>query len=86
MKIKPLFSQILIKPIEHKSILLSDQRTLLEYGEVLDVGDDCRKVKVGDKIAFTIWGLNSIEIDGEKYYFVLESPDFLLGIVNESLE
>lgn len=85
-KIKPFGNNILVKPIEKKQILVSDNRTLCEYGEVLGVGSEVKEVKEGDKIGFVIWGLNSLEVDGQKHYFVREDSDFILGTFNESME
>lgn len=79
MKITPFGDQILIKPTEKKQILVSDTGSLCEYGEVIAVGDEVQKVKVGDTIGFLIWGLNSLEIENEKHFFVPESGGFILG-------
>ena len=77
---KPFGNNIWVKPIEKEQVLVSDRRTLCEYGEVMGVGKDVQEVKVGDIIAFTIWGLNSIDIDEKtRYYIVQENPDFLLA-------
>lgn len=75
----PLFNQIMIEPIVKEQVLIADKKTLCEYGKVISIGEDVHKIKVGDVIAFTIWGLNSIEIDDKKYHFVQENEDFLLG-------
>ena len=80
MKIKPLFNQLLIKPIVQKQVLVSPEPSLLMYGEVLDAGPDC-KVKKGETVCYTLWGLNHIEIDGQKHYFVPEQREFLLAII-----
>lgn len=79
--LEPLFNQILIKPNEHKTILVSDSKSLDENGEVIAIGPDVKQIKVGDRIAFLIWGLNSTEIDGEKFYLVPEESSFILGRV-----
>ncbi len=86
-KFEPLFNQILVRPIVEETTVLTDKRTLCEYGEVLAIGEDCKRVKVGDMVAFTIWGLNSVHIDDEQHYLVQENPDFLLGkVTNAELE
>ena len=86
MIIKPLFNQILIKPIEQKTLILAEKKTLCEYGEVLAIGDEVKQIKVGDKIGFLIWGLNALDIGGVMHYFVREDGDFILGTVHEDLE
>jgi co-chaperonin GroES (HSP10) len=87
MTIKPLFNQLLIKPIEQKTLILAEKKTLCEYGEVLAIGNEVKHIKVGDKVGFVLWGLNALDIDGTKHYFVREDADFLLGVIkDEGLE
>ena len=83
MKIIPYGNNILVKPIEKKQVLVSQSKTLCEYGEVVAIGSDVQFVKVGDVIGYTIWGLNSLEIDNEKHYFVQEQSEFILGKLEE---
>lgn len=82
MNIKPLFNQILVQPEEQKTILKAETSFLM-YGTVLAIGDQCTQVKVGDTVCYTLWGLNHIEIDGTKHYFVPELPEFLLAILEK---
>lgn len=86
MTIKPFGDNILVKPIEQKTLLVAEKQTLCEYGEVLDVGSEVKHIKKGDKIGFVLYGLNSLEIDGVMHYFVKEDDDFVLGTINESVE
>lgn len=81
MKINPFGFNILIKPIEKKQILVSDQPSLCEYGEVIAVGNKVTEIKVGDTIGYTVFGINSLEIDGTKHYFVPETSEFILGTI-----
>lgn len=83
-KITPFGNNILVKPTEKKQILVSDQGSLCEYGEVMAIGDDVQKIKVGDTIGYTIFGINSLEIDGKKHYFVPETAEFILGKIEMS--
>jgi co-chaperonin GroES (HSP10) len=76
---KPFGNQILIQPDKKEQVLVSDQGTLCEYGEVLAIGEDVKRIKVGDKIIFTIWGVNAVEIGNEKYHFIPEDNNFILG-------
>lgn len=84
--IKPFGSQILVKPVEQKTLILSEKKTLCEYGEVLAVGKEVKEIKVGDRIGYVLWGLNFLDIDGVKHYFVREDEDYILGIIDESVE
>lgn len=79
--IKPFGKNILIKPEEKKSILSADQGTLCEYGEVLAVGDEVERIKVGQKVGFLVWGINKLVVEEETFYFLPESSDFILGFI-----
>lgn len=79
MKITPFGNQILVEPVENKQLLGS---SLCEYGKVIAIGQDVERVKVGDTIGYLVWGINHLEIDGKKHYFVLESSNFVLGTLD----
>ncbi len=79
--IKPFGSRILIKPQEQKGVLQSG--SLCEYGEVLAVGPDVIHVHAGDVIGFLVFGVEHLEIDGEKHYFVDEKSEFILGFITD---
>lgn len=78
----PFGNQILVEPIQHKQPL--GQSPKCEYGTAVAVGDEVMKVKKGDIIAFTKWGVNELIIqdgtpEGKKYYFVPEDSRFVLA-------
>jgi len=81
--IKPFGNNILVSPIEKKQVLVNEQAPLCEYGKVDAVGDDVQFIKVGDIIGFTIWGVNSLQVEDEKYYFIPEDARFVLGVLGE---
>lgn len=78
MTIKPFGNRILVKPVERQQVLVSDDGTLSEYGEVVAIGADVKHIKVGDKIGFSVFGIEKLVIDDAKHYFIEESPEFLL--------
>lgn len=78
--IKPFGNQILVEP-EKQNTVIAGYNSLFNYGQVISIGDEVKKIKVGDKIGFIVWGLNDIEIDEKKYYFVPEDDKFILGII-----
>lgn len=80
----PFGDQILVKPIEKKTVLVSDEGMLSEYGEVVAVGDDVKKIKIGDKIGFSVFGIEKLMIEEQKYYFIRESPEFLLCVIDDA--
>lgn len=83
MKLKPLGNQILVSPQKDDGILAQEQQFFLNYGTVEAIGPDVKTVQVGDMIAFTIWGLNHIDLDGVRYHLLPDNPDFLLGTIHE---
>ncbi len=84
MKIIPYGDRLLIKPIERKTVLVSDDGTLNEYGEVVAVGDACSgKIKVGDRVGFSVFGVEKLVIDEEKFYFIQQNSEFLLCTIED---
>lgn len=81
--ITPFGNQILVKPIEKQQVLVSDDGTLSEYGVVEAVGSEVQEIKIGDKIGFSVFGIEKLIIDEQKYYFIRESPEFLLCTIND---
>lgn len=78
----PFGINLLIKPLEKKQAIISDTETFTDCGEVLAVGEDVVGVKVGDIIAFLFWGSQSVsDAQGNKYYFVPCSDEFILGVL-----
>lgn len=78
MNIQPFGRRIYIKPEEQKTVIQSPDQKLIARGEVVAVGDLC-KTSVGDHLLFTTWGVDKVEIDGESYYFLIESDEFILA-------
>lgn len=83
MEIKPFGKNILVSPIAKKQVLVNENKSLCEYGLVSAVGSNVKNVSVGDKIGFTIWGLNKLAVEGTDYYFVPEDDRFILGVIKE---
>lgn len=95
MNIKPLSNHILIEPIEPKEktesgILLPEtaEKRRSEQGKVIAVGPGKRTssgkvipmtIKPGDRVLFTKYGPNEIEVDGKEYLIAAE--DDILAII-----
>lgn len=79
MNIIPFGKRILIKPVEKQQVLVSDDGTLNEYGEVIAIGDEVQKIEVGDKVGFSVFGVEKLIIEEERFYFIREDDEFLLG-------
>lgn len=95
MQIKPLADNVLIEPITadektKSGIFLpeSAQKERPEQGTVIAVGSGKRtnsgkiiemEVKVGNKVLFTKYGPNEIEVDGKEY--LIAKQDDILAIL-----
>lgn len=92
--IKPLFDQVLIKPLDEvtklpSGIVLPDTaKEKPQVGQVMAVGtggisDDGKKtpivVKVGQKVVYKKWGGNEIKVEGKEWLLV-EQKDILAVI------
>lgn len=91
-KIQPLFSYVLIKPVQAETttasgIVIPDtaQEKQSQMGEVLAIGpgfasEDGREskiiLKVGDKVVYKKWGGNEIKVDGVEY-MLMEQKDIM---------
>lgn len=83
MKISPFGNRILIKPVVQKQILVQDDGTLNEYGEVIAIGPNVKTIKVGQKVGFSVFGVEKLMIDEEKHYFLQEDAEFLLAVIED---
>ncbi len=83
MTIKPFGNRILVKPVERAQVLVGDEGTLNEYGEVVAIGKDVKEINVGDKVGFSVFGVEKLIIDDSKYYFLQEDPEFLLATIKD---
>lgn len=90
-KIKPLFGNVLVKPLEAEEktasgILLPDTaKEKPQMGQIMAVGDgeitaDGKKVsmvvKVGQKVMYKKWGGNEVKVGSEEWLLV-EQKDIL---------
>lgn len=93
--IKPLFDNVLIRPVEAEEktasgILLPDSaKEKPQVGVVMAIGEGKISpkgdkhpmvVKVGDKVMYKKWGGNEIKVQGEEWTLV--SQEDILAIVN----
>jgi len=77
---KPYGNNILISPMS-KNKIIGDTSKYYLYGKVLDVGEDVKKIKIGDVIGYTQWGINKIVMDDKsEHFFIQDNPDFILGL------
>lgn len=97
MKIEPLYDKVVIKPLDEEEttasgIVLPDtiDKEKPMQGEVIAVGTGKRldngqmapvSVRVGDRVLFTKYGPEEVEIDNEEYLVIEE--DKILAIVRD---
>lgn len=81
MIIKPLFNNILIKPLEAETttaggIILPDSAVEKpQTGEVMAIGDT-DKLKVGNKVLYKKWGGSIVKVEREEW-MLIEDKDIL---------
>jgi len=76
----PFGKNILVKP-ELKGKIVGEKAIYCLYGEVLAIGEEVTKVKKGDTIGWTLFGIEEIvEKDGSKIFLIQENDDFILAI------
>lgn len=83
MTIKPFGNRILIRPVSKAQVLMSETGELSEYGEVIAVGDKVAQIQVGQTVGFSVFGVEKLVIDEEKFYFLQEDADFLLAVIED---
>jgi len=94
MAIKPLFDNVLIKPLEAETktpsgIILPDSaKEKPQMGEIMAIGDGHvdpkgnkrqMSVKVGQKVMYKKWGGNEVKVEGQEWVIV-EEKDILAVI------
>lgn len=78
----PFGKNILIKKIEVKRVIKSDQAAFTDIGEVLVVGDGASGIKVGDKIGYLYYGCSTIQGEnGETYDLIPCTDEFIMCIL-----
>jgi chaperonin GroES len=94
LKIKPLFDNVLVKPLQAEEktksgiYLPETAKEKPQIGEIMAVGDGGTDekgnkipmiVKVGMKVMYTKWGGNEVKVENEEWKLVKQSD--LLAIV-----
>lgn len=80
MKFIPFPGQIEVAPRERSAIILSEDKTFVESGEVVAVGDGVTFFKVGDIAYFDAWVCRkATDPDRVDHYVVNVSAEGILG-------
>ncbi len=68
-----------MRPEQKESVIKTPDSNLVERATVLSIGDEVKTVKVGDRLLFTSFGVDSVDVDGERHYFLIEDDAFILA-------
>ncbi len=82
---KPFGRRIQVSPEQSKGIIKTAETNIVEKAKVIAIGGDVGRIQVGDTILFTSFGVDSIDIGQERYYFLLEDDDFILATYVEEV-
>jgi len=82
--IEPFGRRIYILPDEEIGIIQSGESRKIVQGRVVEVGDKVEKIRPGDTVIFTAWGVDEITIKGVTHYFLLETDEFILARIKLS--
>lgn len=61
-------------------MLLQTDNSLIQKGKVIGAGPEA-VCKVGDIIVFNSWGLDAIEINDIKHYYIVDTDEYVLEVV-----
>jgi len=73
--LQPLDKRIIVKPIippKKESIIIVKDESPQSF-QVVAIGDDVKKVNIGDKILIASFSTSEVTYEGEKYIIVNES-------------
>lgn len=84
--LKPYGRRIHVRPEAAKTLIQSNEANLIEKAVVIAVGTSVFNIRVGDIVLFTSFGVDSIDIDGERNYFLLDDDAFILAIERDVAE
>lgn len=81
----PLFDKVLIEIESAKDevsssglILIKKEDEKLEKATVIEVGEDCVKLKKGDIILFKSYSIDTIKLKDKEYSFIKEEEAFAI--------
>ena len=81
--LKPFGRRIQVKPEKSSSVIETADTNLVERAVVVAIGDKVETIREGMTVVFTSFGVDSIDLDGERHYFILEEDAFILAYSHE---
>ncbi len=82
--LKPFGKRILVRPEKQSTVIQTADSNLVERATVIAVGDGALFIEPGQTLLFTSFGVDSIDIDGERQYFLLEDDAFILATQHDN--
>lgn len=85
MKLEPFGDRIVALPAEEPTvgglILAQGSKERPVVSVVIALGEDVKKIKVGDRVCYTRYAPNEVELD-KKTYIILKEEDILARILS----
>lgn len=77
----PFTGQVEISLLQKGNVIVGEEKSLLEAGEVIAVGEGVTFLKVGDIVHFEAFGCSKTtkDIDGVEHYVVLVNENVIRG-------
>lgn len=76
----PFGANISVKFFKKDFIAKQAEGTYLDIGEVVAVGDEVKKIKVGDQVSVWLFGVKDVMHGDEKHSIIPEDSRFILEI------
>lgn len=76
----PFGANIRVVPKVKDYIAKPTEGTFLDIGEVVAVGDEVKKIKVGDHVSYWLFGIKSVDHDGVLHHILPEDSRFILEV------
>jgi chaperonin GroES len=87
MKLKPLGDRVLVKQDDAETttksglIIPDNAQEKPQTGRVLDIGNECKDVSIGDQILFGRYAGQELDFDQQKYLIMRESD--VIAVLDE---
>lgn len=80
----PFGANIRVVPKTKDYIAQPQEGTFLDIGEVVAVGDEVKKIKVGDEVSYWLFGIKSVDHDGTLHHIIPEDSRFILEVCKQT--
>lgn len=73
--------QIKIEEARAGALDVSSKESAIEFGEVIETGDNVTTLKKGDNVFFKSWAVDIITHQDKRYYFIDISTNGIIAVV-----